>query len=375
MADTSTAFLSALMGSGGGNAVSDLLGLEKTIAANSLWRQAAAPVLGAKFDTSTWSPMESLGVSAGQAFLGGLLNAMGVRDEASQMESIAKVLPQLYKDPLSVEKPEGVDSEAFAQLKLSSLKDNISRNQKLSEKLAEDLWGIKAAGLKKQSETVGELSGRKKFYGEGVEDPESPVTKTADQLRKELLGMKEISEFGDIKNRFNVLLKAEKDPSTVADLDFVYGVAKILDPSSVVRESEGQMVISSNSIPAATLGYLNKALSGGTALDRPKLLDLAQRHYDVRTGEIGSILDRYSDIATKRGADPSSVLPFTKESLKIARTPVSSNLESGDELQGQLKLILDKVRNKAVLTPEDEAVLSRARGLFKAPTRGGVPLG
>lgn len=128
--------LAALFGGAGYGGVNrgadaDLAAFDRTITLNDPWRLAAAPVFGAKFDTSTWNPMQTLGVTAGQAFLGTMLNALGQRSEAQQLEKVAQVLPQLYSNPSSVSVPEGVDPEAFGTLKLSALKNTADSQAKL----------------------------------------------------------------------------------------------------------------------------------------------------------------------------------------------------------------------------------------------------
>jgi hypothetical protein len=143
----------------------------------------------------------------------------------------------------------------------------------------------------------------------------------ADSLRKELGGKKSLNDFAEVKNRVEVLKKAKNDPTAISDLDYVYGAAKVLDPASVVRESEAGMVIQSSSIPSALLGYFNKLTTGGQALSpevRDSLFKLVKRHYDSRATEIGKELDRYESLANKRGVAPEDVLPFTRNDLLMA---------------------------------------------------------
>lgn len=128
MADGQDALLAALLGGAvQQRGYPDLDQFTNTLAANDLWKMAAAPVLGTKFNTSTWSNGETLAATAGQAFLGSILKGLGDRSEAQQLAKTAAVLPQLYSNPGSVLVPEGVDAEAFGKLKLSALKENAAR--------------------------------------------------------------------------------------------------------------------------------------------------------------------------------------------------------------------------------------------------------
>lgn len=132
MAGEEALFQSILQGGGlnRGSGYADITDFQNTVRSNDLYRLASAPLLSAKFDTSSWSPAEALGVTFGSSFLGGLLNAFGSMREADQLESVAGVLPKLYADPLSVELPEGVDKEAFGRLKMSALRERGLRTER-----------------------------------------------------------------------------------------------------------------------------------------------------------------------------------------------------------------------------------------------------
>lgn len=168
-------------GMGGG---SDLGALRSTIAQNDLWTQAAQPILGARFDNSNWSPGTTLGVSAGQAFLGALLGGMGQRSQAQQLEKVAQVLPALYENPGAVVAPEGVDREAFGILKLGEMAKNQARTVALEQDRLKRSLDIMDAGLKKKAETKAEIEGKQDACNQsGTKDPESPVEKKAAEHR------------------------------------------------------------------------------------------------------------------------------------------------------------------------------------------------
>lgn len=75
------------------------------------------------------------------------------------------------------------------------------------------------------------------------------------------------------------LTGAVYDNSKVSDLEYIYGIAKALDPTSVVRESEAGMVLEAQGLDEATLGRLNGLLGGGTLspAQRIELLKLVRR--------------------------------------------------------------------------------------------------
>lgn len=75
------------------------------------------------------------------------------------------------------------------------------------------------------------------------------------------------------------LTGAVYDNSKVSDLEYIYGIAKALDPTSVVRESEAGMVLEAQGLDEATLGRLNGMLGGGalSSDQRIELLKLVRR--------------------------------------------------------------------------------------------------
>lgn len=136
MADLSQIFAQSLFSDPGVGADAELNAFKNTLNQNNYWNMAAAPVLGAKFNTSTWSPATTLGVTAGQSFIGSLLQGLGAQSNARQVEAISSVLPQLQADPVNTPLPEGVDAEAGAALRSSLIRDMFKRDQQVAQALA-----------------------------------------------------------------------------------------------------------------------------------------------------------------------------------------------------------------------------------------------
>jgi hypothetical protein len=105
--------------------------------------------------------------------------------------------------------------------------------------------------------------------------------------------------------------KSLTDPSAMADLDFVYGLAKILDPTSVVRESEGKMVIESQGLGPQLLGQLNKLMSGEQAMlpeIREKLFSVAYRRAKELELQAQGERKHFSGVATENQFNPETYL-------------------------------------------------------------------
>lgn len=89
----------------------------------------------------------------------------------------------------------------------------------------------------------------------------------------------QVQGYNTMASTLGSLTNAVYDNSKVSDLEFVYGIAKALDPTSVVRETEAGMVIEAQGLDSATLGRINGMLGGGTiaAPQRLELIKLVRR--------------------------------------------------------------------------------------------------
>ena len=120
-----------------------------------------------------------------------------------------------------------------------------------------------------------------------------------------------MSRIAEIAPTIQSMHKSLTDPSAMADLDFVYGLAKILDPTSVVRESEAGMVIDSQGIGPALLGQLNKLMSGEQAMlpeIRQKLFAVAYRRARELEQQAQKERGHFSGVAKANQFEPDTYL-------------------------------------------------------------------
>ena len=115
------------------------------------------------------------------------------------------------------------------------------------------------------------------FKPDGPPDGPKPSDRLA--LYKDYENAPETQSYNTLSATLGSLSQSIYDPSKVSDLDFIYGVAKALDPTSVVRESEGQMVVQSQGMAPSLLGRINGLLGGGelTPDKRRELYALVER--------------------------------------------------------------------------------------------------
>lgn len=102
----------------------------------------------------------------------------------------------------------------------------------------------------------------------------------------------------------------------VADLNLVYGLAKIMDPESVVREGEQVMVRNAQSLPDWLRGMIN-TVNGGSAFipeQRSRILAEAQSRVGSIKEQFDSIANQFSERAKRFGLNPEDVLTVPSNS-------------------------------------------------------------
>lgn len=128
-----------------------------------------------------------------------------------------------------------------------------------------------------------------------------------DSLRKEFHALPVVKTFNEVRP---IVESARKAPDTKqGDFALIYGVGKVLDPNSVVREGEMGLVIASGS-PAQRVGGFLAQLQGKGRLT-PDMRKELMVVLDQRAGEYekgyGAARQTYEGIAKQRGYDSSQV--------------------------------------------------------------------
>lgn len=137
---------------------------------------------------------------------------------------------------------------------------------------------------------------------------------SAIEVRKSIQTDKIFDEYSSIRSHFNALEDAVKKPGPFKDLDAMYSFMKMLDPASVVRESEGKLFIQTGSAFQGIANSLQKMYDG-------KSLDDKQRNqlFSIAGNKLKQYKDRYEnfssgivDEAVKTGLKKEAVDPGFK---------------------------------------------------------------
>lgn len=137
------------------------------------------------------------------------------------------------------------------------------------------------------------------------------VVKTETDLRKEFADLPEVKRYKAAYPSFNAIQQASKSNNPQADINLVYGVAKLYDPESVVREGEYATIANSQAIPEWLKGMAQRVAGGGRLTPETKRQIMEQAGIRIRgyEGEYQKAVGSYENIAKGRGANTSNVIP------------------------------------------------------------------
>jgi hypothetical protein len=135
--------------------------------------------------------------------------------------------------------------------------------------------------------------------------------KAASELRKEFNANQTIKSYQIVNQSANAIKSAYEmstNPDTQSRLasDQVLAVAfqKMLDPQSVVRESEYERLPEGAALYSKLAGFLPKLLEGGLSIrdeDRKAVLDMAQKFLEGHQAAINRHINRYNTLAEQYG--------------------------------------------------------------------------
>lgn len=131
------------------------------------------------------------------------------------------------------------------------------------------------------------------------------------ELRKEIHTLPSYKNWTQAEPIYRSMLETQGTDSKASDLNLVYGLGKIMDPTSVVREGEMVMVSKTASLPDWLIGSIN-GLNGGARLTpetRKAILAEAKvragQYYDAVQGDVAP----YRGIAKRFNMHEDDIIP------------------------------------------------------------------
>jgi hypothetical protein len=161
------------------------------------------------------------------------------------------------------------------------------------------------------------------------------VFKAETDLRKEFADLPEVKGYKAAVPAFNAIEDAARRNNPQADINLIYGLAKLYDPTSVVREGEYATIANSQAIPDWLKGQAQRLQGGGrlTPDTKAQILREARGRIGSYEREYQGAQQVYDRIATERGGDPRNVFtPVGSSRMRRVTSDADYNaLPSGAE--------------------------------------------
>lgn len=377
--DLSQIFAQSLL-TGGVGGDPALNAFEKTINQNNYWNMAAAPVLGMRFNTSTWNPGTTLAATAGQSFLGAMLQGLGAQSNARQIDAVTQRLPEIYANPGSITSIPGVDSEALAGLNVSAARENILRGakqQELQQSVIADLFGkraaaaldIEAAGPKALAQEKAKLDAMGLTSGGLENNPDSPqgkalkaIKEEEDARRKEIGAIPIAVSLQNTLASLPALETLAKQDTKTSDIPFTYKLITGFD-GGVVKDGERYMIQGGNSFVQQYKSMLEGALNGTSQLTpklKAQMVNEMKMYAKSQADSLAIAAKPILDVGTSRKGDAAKMYPFPDSYLSSVLTPMADVVDPAN-LASSLSGILAKAQKGEALSASDEAIIEAAR--------------
>lgn len=143
------------------------------------------------------------------------------------------------------------------------------------------------------------------------------------ELRKEIHTLPSYKNWTQAEPIYRSMLETQGTDSKASDLNLVYGLGKIFDPTSVVREGEMVMVKNTASLPDWLVGSIN-SLNGGARL-QPETRKAILAEAKIRAGQYYDMVQQdiapYRGIAQRFNMHPDDIIPPIRP---LAGTPATA---------------------------------------------------
>jgi hypothetical protein len=150
---------------------------------------------------------------------------------------------------------------------------------------------------------------RVRVAGAGVPS-QSPTFKDAGELRKEYQALPTVKAFNEVNTAYNQIKGSLSNPSPANDLAAATKFMKLLDPNSVVRESELMMAMNATGLFDRVQNYANYVISGQklNASQRKDFADASAKLYEAALQSKNAVENQYVDISKEGGLNPKLVV-------------------------------------------------------------------
>ena len=153
-----------------------------------------------------------------------------------------------------------------------------------------------------------------------------------DKLRADYSANPMVKASAEMQNAFNMIESAYKRPSPANDLAMATKYMKILDPTSVVRESEYAMAVNATGLLDKVYNYANMIKTGQrlNPTQRKDFYDSAKSINDAFQAERGTVDKQFSDLTEGYGLNPKNVVTSLRTPKAASEQPRSATPSAQD---------------------------------------------
>jgi hypothetical protein len=195
----------------------------------------------------------------------------------------------------------------------------------------------------------------------------------AGKLRTEFGAQKPVQEFLQMGPQILAIRDgvSRENPSRINDISLTFAFAKMLDPTSVVRENEAGQIVASASVADRLAGYIAR-LNGNATFSpelRAQLLRESEGRYSsARTAYLGEV-DAYTELARRKGVNPEFVIPPRRDLPEARPIPGSQQAQANAVPEAQRPAVVAELTNRiqsGALTQQAARDLARQLGIPNA---------
>lgn len=153
---------------------------------------------------------------------------------------------------------------------------------------------------------------------------------TEQKLRKEFGNISTVKDFYAVRDSFNRVQASAEDPSAAGDLALIFNYMKMLDPGSVVRETEFATAQNAAGVPERLRAMFNNIQRGErlTEVQRADFINQAGNVFNAQAGGFNQVVGQYRALAQEYGLDPDRI---AQKSEREGKTPEQAALELAQE--------------------------------------------
>jgi hypothetical protein len=129
-------------------------------------------------------------------------------------------------------------------------------------------------------------------------------------LYSQYSGSDTVKNYGAVRDAYERVRQSAAQNNGAGDMGLIYGYMKMLDPGSVVRESEFAMAAQAGSYGEQIQGLVQRVLTGERLPPqvRQEFVQVAEKLYGEAAGNMEQTNAQFTDRATRYGVDPQSFL-------------------------------------------------------------------